>query len=131
MKHIAIPKELRKAGQYALPVVGNCLYSPLSPLKVADGDIVVCRDLVVNTYADLLCVGNDVVVVYLRDGWRGVKVLSGFDCLTGTLHLSFYLPRPTTMQIPFNAVLRVAVVDAVLHDGVWNEKRAHPHEQTR
>lgn len=100
-------------------VCGSCMDSPLSPMRLKDGQRLIVHEYegVFYPFADIDKVRGKVCCVeYEARGkkYYVVKEIIGVDELANTLRLMFYYPEKTIVSINANAIRRLWFVDGVV-----------------
>lgn len=100
-------------------VSGECMDSPLSPIRLKDGQRLIVHkyDGVFYPFADIDKVRGKVCCIeYEAKGKRYfvVKEIVGVDELANKLNLMFYNPKKTIIQLHVDAIRQLWLVDGVV-----------------
>ena len=118
-KQVAYDSSLPIAKDATFRVDGSCMDSPLSPIRMKDGQQLSVHPFQgdFNAYADIEKVMGKVCVVqylYLGNRYFTVKQIIGIDELADTLRLMFYYPEKTEVAVRIKAIERIYFVDGVV-----------------
>lgn len=100
-------------------VSGECMNSPLSPIRSKDGQRLIVHkyDGVFYPFADIDKVRGKVCCIeYEARGMKyfAVKEIVGVDELANTLKLMYYNPKKTIVQLNVDAIRQLWLVDGVI-----------------
>ena len=112
--YIPVNIELNPKYEYlAVNVVGNCLDSDLSPMRIKNGDRVVVHSVPVTEPEIMKCIGK-IVSFILTNGQSIIKQAVFYDDVNRTIIVRYLNPKDERFYIPINKIKEMFVVDKVL-----------------
>lgn len=109
-------------------VVGNCMDSDLSPVRIKDGDSILIHQIPLQEW-DIMENVRKVVCIMLNDGRCFVKQLVFWDGISWGIRVKMFIPKEEVFFVPLNKIKALFVVDEVYSPEYVREHSKMPKQE--